>query len=66
MPIEEVATLRPYLDQCCVMINSLRNGIVLLELQEQKCQQYVCQHSDMVHTGKAGWTVLILQWKMVK
>ena len=66
MPIEEVATLRSHLDQCCVMINSLRNGIVLWELQEQKCQQHVCQHSDVVQTGQAGWMVLILQWKMVK
>ena len=45
---------------------SLRDGIVLWELQEQKCQQHVCQHSDVVQTGQAGWMVLILQWKMVK
>ena len=59
--MEEVATLRPHLDQRCVMINSLRNGIVLWELQGQKCQQHVCQHSDVVQTGQAGWMVLILQ-----
>ena len=46
--------------------NSLRNGIVLREMQEQKCQQRVCQHTDVVQTGQAGWMVLILQWKMVK
>ena len=45
---------------------SLRDGIVLWELQEQKCQQRVCQHADVVQTGQAGWMVLILQWKMVK
>ena len=46
--------------------NFLRDGIVLLELREQKCQQRVCQHTDVVETGQAGWMVLILQWKMVK
>ena len=46
--------------------NSLRDGIVLWELREQKCQQHVCQHTDVVQTGQAGWMVLILQWKMVK
>ena len=45
---------------------SLRDGIVLWELQEQKCQQRVCQHTDVVQTGQAGWMVLILQWKMIK
>ena len=45
---------------------SLRDGIVLWELQEKKCQQHVCQLTDVVQTGQAGWMVLILQWKMVK
>ena len=36
------------------------------ELQEQICQQHVCQHTNVVQTGQAGWMVLILQWKMVK
>ena len=36
------------------------------ELQEQKCQQRVYQHSDEVQTGQGDWMVLILQWKMVK
>ena len=49
-----------------VTSNSLRDGIVLGELQEQKCQQHVCQHSDVVQSTQAGWMVLILQWKMVK
>ena len=43
----------------------LRDGIVLWELQGQKCQQRVCQHSDVVQTGQVGWMVLILQRKMV-
>ena len=47
------------------MTNSLRKGIVLWELREQKCQQHVCPHLDAVHPGQAGWMVLILQWKMV-
>ena len=45
---------------------SPRDGIVLWELQEQNCPQLVCQHSDVVQTGQAGWMVLILQWEMVK
>ena len=52
--------------QSCVTSNFLRDGIVLLELREQKCQQRVCHHTDVVQTGQAGWMVLILQWKMVK
>ena len=52
--------------QGCVTGHSLRNGIVLWEMQEQKCQQRVCQHSDVVQTDQAGWMVLILQWRMVK
>ena len=26
----------------------------------------MCQHTDVVQTGQAGWLTLILQWKMVK
>ena len=44
----------------------LWDGIVLRELQGQKCQQRVRQHSDVVQTGQVGWMVLILQWKMVR
>ena len=66
MPIERAVTLHRYMDHLCVTAYSLRDGIVLWELQEQKCQQHVCQHSDVVQTGQAGWMVLILQWKMVK
>ena len=44
----------------------LGDGIVLRELQDQKCQQRVCQHTNVVQTGQVGWMVLILQWKMVK
>ena len=65
-PIEIKFTEHRYLDQFCVTRNSLRAGIVLWELQEQKCQQRVCQHTDVVQTGQAGWMVLILQCKMVK
>ena len=46
--------------------NSLWDGIVFWEMLEQKCQQRVCQHTDVIQTGQAGWMVLILQWKMVK
>ena len=49
----------------CVTV-SLRDGIVLWELQGQKCQQRVCQHTNVVQTGQVGWMVLILQWKMVR
>ena len=66
MPIERAVTLHRYMDHLCVTAYSLRDGIVLWELQEQKCQQHVCQHTDVVQTGQAGWMVLILQWKMVK
>ena len=66
MPIERAVTIHRTLQKNCVTTNSLRDGIVLWEMQEQECQQHVCQHSDVVHTGQAGWMVLILQWKMVK
>ena len=66
MPIERAVTLHRYLDHLCLTAYSLRDGIVLWELQEQKCQQRVCKHSDVVQTGQAGWMVLIPQWKMVK
>ena len=33
---------------------------------EQKCQQSVWMHTTVVHSGQAGWMVLIPQWKMVK
>ena len=54
------------MDHPCVTSPSPRDGIVLWELLEQKCQQRVCQHTDVVQTRQAGWMVLILQWKMVK
>ena len=65
MPTEKAVTLHRMV-QSYVTTHSLRDGIVLWELQEQKCQQRVCQPSDVVQTGQAGWLVLILQWKMVK
>ena len=49
-----------------MITHSPGGGIVLWELQEQECQQSVCQHTDVVQTGQAGWMVLILQWEMVK
>ena len=49
-----------------VTVISLRDGIVLWEALEQKCQQRVWQHTDVVQHGQVGWMVLILQWKMVK
>ena len=54
------------MDHRCVTTHSPRDGIVLWELQEQKCQQRVCQHTDVVQSGLAGWMLLILQWKKVK
>ena len=45
---------------------SVRDGIVLWDMQEQECQQSVCQHSDVVQAGQAGCMMPILQWKMVK
>ena len=66
MPIERAVTLHRQMDHRCVTTYSPRNGIVLWELQEQKCQQRVCQYSDVVQTGRAGWMVLILRWEMVK
>ena len=65
MPVERAVTQHPR-NKRCVTTTLLRNGIVLWELQEQKCQQRVCQHTDVVHSGLAGWMLLILQWKMVK
>ena len=49
-----------------MITHSSRDGIVLWELRGQKCQQRVCQHTDVVRTGQAGWMVLIQQWKLVK
>ena len=37
-----------------VTTNSLGDGIVLWELQEQECQQCVCQPTDVVQTCQAG------------
>ena len=65
MPTEKAVTLHRMV-QSYVTTHSLRDGIVLWELPELKCQQCVCQHTDVVQTGQAGWLVLILQWKMVK
>ena len=42
------------------------DGIVLWELQEQKCQQDACRKIDVVQFGQAGWMVNILQWNMMK
>ena len=66
MPQGKAVILHRRMIHRCVTTNSLRDGIVLWELQEQKCQQRVCQHSDVVQTGQAGWIKLILQCKMVK
>ena len=65
MPIERAVTLH-HMDNRCVTPYSPRDGIVLWELQEQKCQQHVCHPTDVVQTGQAGWMVLNLQWKRVK
>ena len=65
MPKEKAVTLHRNMIRV-VTTKLLRDGIVLWELQEQKCQQSVCQHSDVVQTGQAGWMMFILQWRMVK
>ena len=62
---ERIVTRRPR-EVECVTTCYLRDGIVLRELQGQKCQQSVCQHTDVVQIGQVGWMVLILQWRMVK
>ena len=66
MPTEEAVSIHRSLVQYFVTTNSSWDGIVLWELQELKCQQRVCQHTDVVQTGQAGWMVLILQWMMMK
>ena len=66
MKLTEKAVTTHRMVQSYVTTHSLRDGIVLWELQEQKCQQRVCQHTDVVQTGQAGWMVLTLLWKMVK
>ena len=66
MPQEKAVMLHRPLVQYFVTTNSLSDGIVLWKLQEQKCQQRVCQHTDVVQTGQAGWIVLIQRWKMEK
>ena len=66
MPTEKAITIHRSLVQYFVTTNSLWDGTVLWELQELKCQQRVCQHTDVVQTGQAGWMVLILQWMMMK
>ena len=66
MKLTEKAVTSHRMVQGYVTTHSLRDGIVLWELQEQKCQQRVCQPSDVVQTGQAGWMVLILQWMMMK
>ena len=62
---ERAVTLLPYI-RLCVTTCYLRDGIVLRELQVQKCQQRVCKHTDVVQNGQVGWMVLILLLKMVR
>ena len=52
--------------QLCVTTCYLRDGTVLEELQGQKCQQCLCQNTDVVQTGQVGWMELNQQWQMVK
>ena len=54
MPIEIEFTKHRYMDQRFVTANSRWDGIVLWELQEQKCQQRVCQYSNVVQNSQAG------------
>ena len=66
MPTEKAVSIHRSLVQYFVTTNSSWDGIVLWELQELKCQQRVCQHTDVVQTGQAGWLMLILQWMMMR
>ena len=66
MKLTEKAVTTHRMVQSYVTTHSPRDGIVLWELQEQKCQQRVCQQSNVVQSGQAGWMVLILQWMMMK
>ena len=66
MPQGKAVTLHRSLVQCFVTTHSPRDGTVLWELPELKCQQHMYQHTNVVQTGRVGWMVLILQWKMVK
>ena len=66
MKLTEKAVTARRMVQSYVITHSLRDGIVLWELQEQKCQQRVCQPTDVVQSGQAGWKVFILQWMMMK
>ena len=53
----------------CIKIRVTRDsmgGIVLWELQEQKCQQRVWQKKNVVQSTLAGWKVLILLWNMAR
>ena len=53
MPIERKVTQHLTV-QSCVTVLSLRDGIVWWELQEQKCQQHVCQQKRC-GTDWSGW-----------
>ena len=54
MPVEIEFTKHRQMDHRFVTTNSLWDGIALWELQEQKCQQRVCQYSNVVQTSHAG------------
>ena len=63
--VEEKAVTKLPCIKVRVKINSM-GGIVLWELQEQKCQQRVWQQTDVVQTSLAGCMVLILLWNMAR
>ena len=54
MPIERAVTLHQFMDHLCVTTYSPRDGIVVWELQEQKCQQSMCQLAVVMQTSQAG------------
>ena len=64
---EKAITLHPNMVLLCVTINSIRGGIVLWEMLEQKCQQRVWRHTSVVQTSQAGWKMAssIRWWEMV-
>ena len=54
MPIEIEFPKHRYMDQRFVTANSLWDGIVFWELQEQKYQQRVCHYSNVLQNSQAG------------
>ena len=63
---ERVLTLHPTEPTVSVTTRYLWDGIVLRELQGQKCQLRQWEGSAVMQSSQAGWMALNLQWRMVK